>query len=73
MLAQNSLTAQMEAMQEDEQAADDRLNVIRDCSQLEELDRPTLLRLVMRIKVGEKYEFSGEIHRTSKATPNSTS
>ena len=44
------LTAQMEATQEDEQATDDWLAIIRDYAQLEELDRPTLLRLVKRIR-----------------------
>lgn len=34
--------------------------------QLEELDRPTLLRLVKRIEVGEKYEIAGETHRDIK-------
>lgn len=60
------LTAQLEACQEDEQAADDWIALIRDYTQLEELDRPTLLRLVNRIEVGEKYELDGETHRDIK-------
>ena len=60
------LTAQLEATQEDECAADEWLNLIRDYSQLEELDRPTLLRLVKRIEVGEKYQVDGETHRDIK-------
>ena len=60
------LAAQLEVHREDEQAADDWLNLIRDYSQLEELDRPTLLRLVKRIEVGEKYELDGETHRDIK-------
>ena len=60
------LTAQLEATQEDEQATDEWLAVIRDYAQLEELDRPTLLRLVKRIEVGEKYEINGETHRDIK-------
>ena len=60
------LTAQLEATQEDEQATDKWLAVIRDYAQLEELDRPTLLRLVKRIEVGEKYEIAGETHRDIK-------
>ena len=60
------LTAQLEATQEDEQATDEWLAVIRDYAQLEELDRPTLLRLVKRIEVGEKYEIAGETHRDIK-------
>ena len=60
------LMAQLEATQEDEQATDDWLTMIRDYTQLEELDRPTLLRLVKRIEVGEKYELDGETHRDIK-------
>ena len=60
------LTAQLEATQEDEQATDEWLAVIRDYAQLEELDRPTLLRLVKRIEVGEKYEIAGKTHRDIK-------
>lgn len=60
------LMAQLEAAQEDEQATDEWLTVIRDYAQLEELDRPTLLRLVKRIEVGEKYEIAGETHRDIK-------
>jgi thioredoxin-like negative regulator of GroEL len=53
------LSAQLEAYQEDEQAADDWLTMIRDYSRLEELDRPTLLRLVKRIEVGERRVVNG--------------
>lgn len=60
------LTAQLEATQEDEQATNEWLAVIRNYAQLEELDRPTLLRLVKRIEVGEKYEIAGETHRDIK-------
>ncbi len=60
------LMAQLEAQREDECAADEWLNLIQDYSQLEELDRPTLLRLVKRIEVGEKYEIAGETHRDIK-------
>ena len=50
----------------EEQATDEWLAVIRDYAQLEELDRPTLLRLVKRIEVGEKYEIAGKTHRDIK-------
>jgi hypothetical protein len=60
------LTAQLETFQEDEQSADEWLGLIRNYAQLQELDRPTLLRLVKRIEVGEKYELDGEIHRDIK-------
>lgn len=51
---------------EDEQAIDEWLVVLRDYAQLEELDRPNLLRLVKRIEVGEKYEIAGETYRDIK-------
>ena len=35
-------------------------------AQLEELDRPTLHRLVKRIEVGEKYQVDRETHRDIK-------
>ena len=54
------------ATQEDAQSTDEWLAVIRDYAQLEELDRPTLLRLVKLIKMGEKYEIAGEPHRDIK-------
>jgi Mg2+/Co2+ transporter CorC len=60
------LTAQLEAFQEDEQSTDEWLGLIRNYAQLQELDRPTLLRLVKRIEVGEKYELDGETHRDIK-------
>ncbi len=63
---QTQLTTQLETTQEDEQATDEWLAVIRDHAQLKELDRPTLLRLVKRIEVGEKYEIAEETHRDIK-------
>ncbi len=60
------LSAQLEACQEDEKAADDWLALIRDYSQLEELDRPTLLRLVKRIEVGERRTVNGHDERDIK-------
>jgi len=60
------LAAQLEACQEDEKAADDWLALIRDYSQLEELDRPTLLRLVKRIEVGERRMVNGHDERDIK-------
>ena len=60
------LTAQLEVHREDEQSANAWLNLMRDYSQLDELDRPTLLRLVKRIEVGEKYEVNGKTHRDIK-------
>ena len=60
------LSAQLELCQEDEKAADDWLAIIRDYSRLEELDRPTLLRLVKRIEVGERRTVNGHDERDIK-------
>ena len=60
------LSAQLEVCQEDEKAADDWLAIIRDYSRLEELDRPTLLRLVKRIEVGERRAVNGHDERDIK-------
>ena len=60
------LSAQLETCQEDEKAADDWLAMIRDYSKLEELDRPTLLRLVKRIEVGERKTVNGHDERDIK-------
>ncbi len=40
--------------------------MIRDYSKLEELDRPTLLRLVKRIEVGERKTVNGHDERDIK-------
>ena len=60
------LSAQLEACQEDEKATDDWLTMIRDYSKLEELDHPTLLRLVKRIEVGERRTVNGHDEREIK-------
>ena len=60
------LSAQLEACQEDEKSTDDWLTMIRDYSKLEELDRPTLLRLVKRIEVGERREVNDHDERDIK-------
>ncbi len=60
------LSAKVDAMREDVQAVDNWIGMIRDYVQLEELDRPTLLRLIQRIEVGEKYELDGKTHRDIK-------
>ena len=61
------LTAQLEATQEDEQATDEWLAVIRDYAQLEELDRPTLLRLVKRIEVGGKWRLRKSVPQRERS------
>ena len=60
------LSAQLEACQEDEKATDDWLTMIRDYSKMEELERPTLLRLVKRIEVGERRTVNGHDKRDIK-------
>jgi hypothetical protein len=53
---------------EDEKAADGWLALIRNYSKLEELDHPTLLRLVKRIEVGERRTVNGHDERDIKET-----
>ncbi len=60
------LSAQLDDCQEDEKTTDDWLALIRDYSKLEELDRPTLLRLVKRIEVGERRMVDGHDERDIK-------
>ena len=48
----------------DVKAVDDWLSIIRDYTQLEELDRPTLVRLISKIEVGEKTVVDGITERT---------
>ena len=66
MEQRTQLMAQLEEMRADVQAVDGWIGLIRDYAQLEELDRPTLLRLIQRIEVGEKYEVDGKTHRDIK-------
>ncbi len=66
MEQRTKLAVQLEACQENEKATDDWLALIRDYSQLEELDRPTLLRLVKRIEVGERRIVNGHDERDIK-------
>lgn len=60
------LSVQLETCQEGEKATDDWMAIIRDYSKLEELDRPTLLRLVKRIEVGERRTINGHDERDIK-------
>ena len=62
----SELSARLEAMSEDVQAVDDWIEMIQNYADLAELDRPTLLRLIRKIEVGEKYEKDGETHRDIK-------
>ena len=60
------LSARLETCQEDEKAADDWMALIRDFSKLEKLDRPTLLRLVKRIEIGEHKKVDSQEERDIK-------
>ena len=50
------LTAELEAFAQNTSDVNQWLHLIRDYTKLEELDRPTLLRLVSRIEIGEKHQ-----------------
>lgn len=60
------LTAQLDARQEDKKSVDDWIELIRDFAYLDTLDRPTLLRLINRIDVGERREENGQQVRNIK-------
>ena len=62
----SELSARLEVMSEDVQAVDGWIEMIRNYADLAELDRPTLLRLIRKIEVSEKYEKDGETHRDIK-------
>lgn len=60
------LTAKIEAMEQAESGADEWISMIQDYSHLETLDRPTLLRLINRIEVGERKMLNGQDEREIK-------
>lgn len=49
------LTEQLAVSRENEKSADAWLDIMRDYAQLEELDRPTLVRLIEKIVIGDRY------------------
>lgn len=49
------LTEQLAASRENEQSVDAWLDMVRDYYDLQELDRPTLMRLIQKIEISEKY------------------
>lgn len=49
------LTGQLAVSRENEQSVDSWLDMMQDYAQLEELDRPTLVRLIQKIEIGERY------------------
>ena len=58
------LSAKIAESAADTKSIDDWLNVIQDYAQLETLDRPTLVRLINRIEIGEKSVVDGVTERT---------
>ena len=57
------LTEQLAASRENEQSVDAWLDMVQDYYNLEELDRPTLVRLIQKIEVGEKRMVDGHEER----------
>ena len=49
------LTEQLAASRETESSVDTWLDMMQDYAQLEELDRPTLVRLIQKIEISERY------------------
>ena len=49
------LTEQLAVSRENEKSADAWLDMMQDYAQLEELDRPTLVRLIEKIVIGDRY------------------
>ena len=57
------ISAKLATRRANEQSVDDWLDMIQDYTQLEELDRPTLVRLIQKIEVGEKYQVNDHMER----------
>lgn len=53
----------LSASRENEQSVDEWLDMIQDYAQLEELDRPTLVRLIQKIEIGERYTVDAHEER----------
>ncbi|MCD7856299.1 MAG: recombinase family protein [Clostridiales bacterium] len=60
------LGAKIEALEQAESGAGEWISMIQDYSHLETLDRPTLLRLINRIEVGERKMVNGQDEREIK-------
>ena len=60
------LSGELEAYQQDTDDVQQWMHLIQDYARLEELDRPTLLRLIKRIEVGEKKVEDGCTFRDIK-------
>ena len=57
------LSGTLATSEANEKSVDDRLDLIQDYAQLEELDRATLVRLIQKIEIGEKHEVDGHVER----------
>lgn len=57
------ISAKLAASRANEQSVDDWLDMIQDYTQIEELDRPTLVRLIQKIEIGEKYQVDDHVER----------
>ena len=60
------LSGELEAYQQETDDVQQWMNIIREYAKLEQLDRPTLLRLVNRIDIGEKKVEGGRTFRDIK-------
>lgn len=66
LLQKADLIAKIEAMREADSGADEWIDLIQDYSKLDTLDRPTLLKLIQRIEVGERKMVNGQDEREIK-------
>ena len=57
------LTGQLAASRETESSVDAWLDMMQDYAQLEELDRPTLVRLIQKIEISERYTVDDHAER----------
>ena len=57
------LTEQLAASRENEQSVDAWLDMVQNYYDLQELDRPTLMRLIQKIEISEKYTVDGHEER----------
>lgn len=66
LLQKADLIAKIEAMREADSGTDEWIDLIQDYSKLDTLDRPTLLKLIQRIEVGERKMVNGQDEREIK-------
>lgn len=66
LLQKADLIAKIEAMREADSGTDEWIDLIQDYSKLDTLDRPTLLKLIQRIEIGERKMVNGQDEREIK-------